>query len=114
MSNNMNFLFTNIEPWIWLAALFTFLVLYAVLTVFIINKFVKNKKKSLTNQQITMLYMALKVVRLLIFIGIVLVYMLVVKIESKRFALVAIVIYLIYLLFDTLFLSFTEKQMKKK
>ena len=106
----MSVLFTHIEPWIWLAALLVFLLAYAASTVVIINK----KKKTATAQQITMLYMALKAVRMLIFIGIVLVYLLVVKIEAKWFAMGAIALYFIYLVFDTLFLSFTEKQMKKK
>jgi len=106
----MNFLFTHIEPWIWLTVLFTFLLVHAVLTVIFVNK----KKKTANSQKLTMLYLALEVVRVLVFIGIVLAYLLVVKIETKRFALWAIVIYFIYLLFGTLFLLFTEKQMKKK
>ena len=106
----MNFLFTHIEPWIWLTILFTILLVHAVLTVILVNK----KKKTATSQKLTMLYMALEVVRMLVFIGIFLAYLLVIKIETKRFALGAIGIYLIYLLFGTLFLLFTEKQMKKK
>ena len=106
----MNFLFTHIEPWIWLTALFSFLLTYAVATVIIVNK----KKKTATPQQITMLYMVLKTVRLLLFLSIVLAYVLIVKIEFKRFALVAIIMYLIYLLLDTIFLTFTEKRSKKK
>ena len=106
----MNFLFNHIEPWIWLAALFSFLGAYAASTVVIVNK----KKKTATPQQITVLYMALKTVRLLIFLGIVLAYVLIVKIEFKRFALAAIAMYLIYLLFDTIFLTFTEKRSKKR
>jgi cell division protein FtsW (lipid II flippase) len=106
----MNFLFTHIEPWIWLTVLFSFLVAYAVSTVVIINK----KKKTTSARQLTTLYMVLKAVRLLVFIGIVFAYLLIVKIEAKRFALVAIALYLVYLLLDTLFLAFTEKRLKKK
>ena len=106
----MNFLFTHIEPWIWLAALFAFLLAYAVATVIIVNK----KRKTATAGRITMLYMALKVVRLLIFLSIVLAYVLIVKIEFKRFVVVAMMMYLVYLLLDTLFLTFTKKRSKKK
>ena len=105
----MNF-FTNIEPWIWLTILFSFLVAYAASTVVIINK----KKKTATAKQITLIYMALRAVRLLVFLAIIMVYMVVVKIEVKRFALVAIAMYLLYLLLDTLFLSITEKRLKAK
>jgi cell division protein FtsW (lipid II flippase) len=106
----MNFLFTHIEPWIWLAGLLLFLTVYAVATVMIVNK----KKKTASARQLTTLYMALKTARLLVFLGIIFTYLLVVKIEFKRFALTAIVLYLIYLLLDTLFLSFIEKRLKKK
>jgi hypothetical protein len=106
----MNFVFTHIESWIWLAMLFLFLLAYAALTVVIVNK----KKKTATAQKLTMLYMVLKVIPILVFIGIFIAYRLIVKIEIKQFAIGAVAIYFIYLLFDTLFLLFTEKQMKKK
>ena len=106
----MNFLFTHIESWIWLAGLFAFLVAYAVSTVMIVNK----KKKTATARQLTTLYMALKTIRLLVFLGIIFAYWRVVKIEVERFALTAIVLYLVYLLLDTLFLTFTEKRLKRK
>jgi len=106
----MNFLFTHIEPRIWLTILFSLLLVHAVLTVIVVNK----KKKTATSQKLTMLYMALEVVRMLVFIGIFLAYLLIVKIETKGFALGAITIYFVFLLSGTLFLLFTEKQMKKK
>jgi uncharacterized protein (DUF58 family) len=59
------------------------------------------------------LYMALRVVRLLVYIGIILVYIFAVNIEVKRFVLLATALYFVYLLLDTLFLTSTEKRMKK-
>jgi cobalamin synthase len=107
----MNFLFTDIEPRVWLTILFSFLIAYAASTVVIINK----KKKTATGRQLTLFYMALKTVRLLVFIGIVLAYLLIVKNNhAKSFALVAIAMYFVYLLLDTLFLTFTEKRLKAK
>ncbi|MDR0541989.1 MAG: hypothetical protein LBH19_07220 [Dysgonamonadaceae bacterium] len=102
--------FTNIEPWVWLAGLFIFLLMYAVSTVFIVNK----KKKTASAGQLASVYMALKAVRLLVFTGTVLVYILTVKMETKRFVLAAVAIYFVYLLLDTLFLTVTEKRLKKK
>jgi hypothetical protein len=102
-------IFTHIEPWIWLAGIFLFLLLYAGLTVAVVNK----KKRSVSAGRLASVYMALKVFRLLIFIGIVLTYMLTVKIEIKRFVLAAVVLYFVYLLFDTWFLTYSEKRLKK-
>jgi hypothetical protein len=103
-------IFTHIESQLWLAGIFLFLLLYAGLTVAIVNK----KKRSVSAARLATVYMALKVFRLLVFVGIVLTYMLTVKIEIKRFVLAAVVIYFIYLLFDTWFLTYSEKQLKKK
>ena len=106
----MNFLFAHIEPQIWLAALFAFLLVYAVTTVVIVNK----KTRTANASQLTTTYLALKVVRLLLFIGVILTYLLVVKIEVKRFVLAATTLYFVYILLDTLFLLLTEKRLKKK
>jgi hypothetical protein len=103
-------IFTHIEPLIWLAGIFLFLLIYAGLTVAVVNK----KKKTASAGQLASIYMALKVVRLLIFIGIVLAYMLTVKIEIKSFVLIAVGMYFVYLVLDTLFLTSSEKRLKKK
>ena len=105
----MNF-FTHIEPWIWLAILLVFLLAYGALTVTIVNR----KKKTISARRQVMLYMTLRVVRLLVYASIILVYATVVKIEIQRFVIAATLLFFIYLLFDTLFLAFTEKKMKKK
>ncbi|MDR1526651.1 MAG: hypothetical protein LBS46_03145 [Dysgonamonadaceae bacterium] len=106
----MNDLFTNREPWIGLAGLFLFLLIYAVLTVTIVNK----KKKTASAGRLASIYMALKTARILLYSGAVLVYVSVVKIEVKRFVLAAVIMYLVYLLLDTLFLTATEKRLKKR
>jgi hypothetical protein len=103
-------LFENIEPWIGLAGLFLFLLVYAVLTVAIVN----GKKRTVSAGRLASIYMALKTGRILLFAGAVLAYVSIVKIEVKRFVLAAAVLYLIYLLLDTLFLTATEKRLKKK
>ena len=106
----MNALFSHIEPWVWLTILFSFLLAHSIVMIVIVNK----KKKTMTARQLVTLYMALIGVRLLLFVVIIMTYLLVVKIEIRPFVLTATVIYFAYLLFDTLFLTFTEKQMKKK
>ncbi|MDR2682954.1 MAG: hypothetical protein LBB64_03680, partial [Dysgonamonadaceae bacterium] len=98
------------EPWIWLAGLFLFLLIYAVATILIVNK----QKRTASAGRLASVYLALKTVRILLFLGALLVYLTVVKIEVKRFVPAALVLYMVYLLLDTLFLTTTEKRLKKK
>jgi uncharacterized membrane protein len=106
----MSCLFTHTEPWIWLAGLLLFLLLYGGCTVWVVGR----KKKAASDTRLVALYMALRAFRLLVFIGIVTVYMMVVKLEVKRFVAAAALLYLIYLVSDTLFLTMTEKRLKLK
>ena len=103
----MSQLFINNEPWIWIAGLILFLSAYSLLTVWIVNK----KKNT---SQLVSFYMALKMIKMLIFVSVLLIYQLTVKIETVRFVIVAIVLYLIYLLIDTFFLTHKEKKWKKE
>ena len=102
----MSQLFINNEPWIWIAGLILFLSAYSLLTVWIVNK----KKNT---SQLVSFYMALKMIKMLIFVSVLLIYQLTVKIETVRFVIVAIVFYFIYLLIDTFFLTHKEKKWKK-
>jgi uncharacterized membrane protein SirB2 len=103
-------LFSHNEPWIWLSGLFLFLTLYAVVTVIFINK----RKETASPGRLATVYLALKTVRLLLYAGAILCYLLVVNVERQRFVLVAVGMYFIYLLLDTLFLTATEKRLNKK
>ncbi|GHT50581.1 hypothetical protein FACS189440_18240 [Bacteroidia bacterium] len=77
--------------------------------------FIVNKKiKTVSPKQVVSLYMLLKGGKLFLFLAGMVVYMLTVKIETKRFVLVSVAIYFIYLLWDTWFLTSTEKKLKKK
>jgi hypothetical protein len=93
-----------------LAGLFLFLLIYAVATILIVNK----QKRTASAGRLASVYLALKTVRILLFLGALLVYLTVVKIEVKRFVPAALVLYMVYLLLDTLFLTTTEKRLKKK
>ena len=103
----MSQLFINKEPWIWLAGLILFFSAYSFLTIWVVNK----KKNT---SQLVSIYMALKMIRMLIFVSVLLVYKLTVNIETTRFVIVSIVFYFIYLLIDTFFLTHKEKKWKKE
>ncbi|GHT74275.1 hypothetical protein AGMMS50262_06920 [Bacteroidia bacterium] len=104
----MSGLFAHKEPWIWLAGVVVFLSAYALLTVWLVNK-AKNRQGQLVS-----LYMALKIVKLLLFVSVLLAYRLMINIETVRFTIITIVLYLIYLLMDTFFLTYKERKWKEK
>lgn len=84
--------------------------IYELITILI----VESKRKTANPRQLVNLYMALKTVKLLLSLLIASIYIFAVKIEIKRFVLFFVLIYFIYLLFDTLYLTNREKELKKK
>jgi uncharacterized membrane protein len=101
-------LFTD-EPFFWSLGIILFLLAYETTAIIIVEK----KKKTVAPRQIVSLYMLLKGVKIFVFLAALIVYVLTVKVETRRFVLVAVAIYFIYLLFDTFFLISTEKRMEK-
>jgi hypothetical protein len=102
-------LFVESIPCYYLTGMVLFLFAYELSTIIIVKK----KMKTANPRQIVSIYMLLKGGKLFLFLAGLVIYMLAVKIETKRFVLVAVAIYFIYLLFDTLFLTSTEKKLKK-
>ena len=89
---------------VWLFALYEFCTILVV----------ENKRNTSNPRQLINTYMALKVGKILfslLFAGI---YVFAFKEESKRFVLLFVLLYFIFLLFDTLYLSFREKELKPK
>jgi len=103
-------LFSNIEPRVWLTGLFIFLMAYGVSTVLIVNK----NKQTMRPNQFVSLYMLLKLVRLIVFVAALIVYAVAVKIELKRFMLFAIAMYCVYTVIITIFITMTEKRLKRQ
>ena len=96
----LNFIFGAI-------ALFT---VYEVVCILVVRKgLLLDNPRRLVNT-----YLALKVGRIFLALLYATIYVLVVKQEIKRFVLVFVLIYLGYLLFDTLLLTSWEKNLKKK
>lgn len=103
-----NRVFTNESLLFWTIGIISFLFVYELLTIIVVNK----KSRESQPKQLVMLYMFLKGAKIFLFVAILIVYMLTVKVETKRFILVAVALYFIYLLLDTLFLSWVEKRLK--
>lgn len=96
-------------PLYWIIGVIVFLCAYAGLTVVVVRK----KIKTATPRQLVSLYMLLKGIKLLAFFALIAVYLLAIKIESKRVVLISVAAYFISLLFDTLYLASVEKNLKK-
>ncbi|MDH8702215.1 putative membrane protein [Dysgonomonadaceae bacterium PH5-43] len=92
----------------WSLGVITFFFLYETFSIVFVNKQAKIAKP----KQMVAVYMMLKGLKLFVFLGTLVIYMLAIKIEAKRFVLVSVAIYFIYLLLDTLFLSWVEKGIK--
>ncbi|MCC8146130.1 MAG: hypothetical protein LIO93_06770 [Bacteroidales bacterium] len=103
-----NRLFTNPSLLYWTLGIISFLFIYELATIILVNK----QSKTTRPQQLVTLYMILKGAKIFLFLGVLIIYMLVVKEEAKRLILVAVALYFIYLLLDTLFLSWVEKGIK--
>jgi len=84
--------------------------LYETMVIILTDK----KSKTLTGRQSINFFLGLKVGKIilsLLFIG---VFVIAVNIELKRFVLVFVLLYLVYLLFDTFYLIHWEKKLKSK
>ena len=86
-----------------------FFFLYEAITINIMEK----KRKTASDKQIVNLYLLFKVGRILFALLGVAIYAFTAKVELKRFVLFFVLIYFIYLLFNTLYLTNREKKLKK-
>ena len=103
-------IYTDTFPFWWTFGAITFLFLYELATILIIDK----KSNAISAQKSVNLYLGLKVGKILLSVFFVLIYAVVVKLEMKRFIMVFVLLYFIYLVFNTLYLSSREKEAKKK
>ena len=101
-------LYLNSSVMWWTMGVISFLFLYGLMTIFVVDR----KIQTANSRQIVSLYMLLKGGKILAFLFTIVIYMFVFKVEAKRFLLVAIALYFIYLLLDTLFLAMVEKNLK--
>ena len=74
----------------------------------------ESKSKTISSWQSINLFLGFKAGRMLLSLLFIAIYAIVVKVELKRFIMVFLVLYFIYLLFDTLYLISREKSLKAK
>ena len=89
------------------------LVVFFLYELFVIL-FTEHKSKTMNQRQSVNLILGFKVGKFILSLLFIAVYAVVVKAEIKRFIGVFLVLYFIYLLFDTIYLTSREKNNKKK
>ena len=76
--------------------------------------FTENKYQTISPRQSINLFLGFKVGKIILSFLFIVIYISIVKVERKRFIMVFVALYLIYLLFDTLYLVTRERSIKKK
>ena len=76
-------------------------------------KIVETKSKTVSPRQSINIFMGLKAGKILLSVFFVMFYALIAKMEVKRFAIIFIALYLIFLAFDTIYLVYREKKEKE-
>ena len=93
-------IFINSTVHLWANISLLFFLLIELTIIFIIFK---NDKSENPRQQVN-IFMAMKVGKILLSICFIMIYVLAIKTETKHFLIVFAILYLIYLIFDTVFL----------
>ena len=87
--------------------LFFFYELFVIL-------FTERKSETISSRQSVNLFLGFKAGKIVLSLLFIALYAIIVKVEIKQFIWVFLAIYLIYLLFDTLYLTNREKSLKTK
>lgn len=93
----------------WLQGAILFFSVYELFTILIVEKF----RNSENPQRVVNLYLGLKVFKILLTLAYAGIYVFVEGTEMKRFILLFLLIYFVYLLFDTMYLTKGEKKLKR-
>jgi hypothetical protein len=99
--NYWEVIFMDVKPYIWTEIAIALFLLYETMVILITDK----KSKTTTPRQSVNLFLGLKVGKMILSLLFVTVYAIAVKTELKRFVLVFVALYFIYLLFDTIYLA---------
>jgi hypothetical protein len=102
-------IFNDVTPYVWAEIAVAVFFLYEIMVIFFTGK----KNQTITPAQSVNLLIGLKVGKMLLLLLFILIYFIAVKIELKRFVTTLVSLYLIYLLFDTVYLLANEKKKKE-
>ena len=102
--------FPDIAPFEWTIGAVVFLFFCELANILITER----KRDTISARQSVNLVLGLKVGKILLSLFFLLIYWITVRTEIKRFSLVFLTLYLIYLIFDTFYLRSKEKEAKEK
>jgi len=89
------------------------IVMFFIVELFIIL-YIEKKSKTINSRQTINLFLGIKAGKIILSLLFIVIYAIFVKVELKRFIGVFLVLYLVYLLFDTVYLLSREKSLKTK
>ena len=105
-----NFIFGHVYP---VVGIMMAIIMFFFYELFVIM-FTENKGKTLSARQSVNLILGVKTGKIILSLLFVAIYAAAVNIEMKRFIMVFLALYFIYLLFDTFYLTSREKDIKAK
>jgi len=105
-----NTIFNDVRPVLGLGIAMAIFCLYELFVI----QFTDSKSKTVTSRQSVNLFLGFKTGKIVLSLIFIAVYVFTIKVEPKRFVSAFLVLYFIYLVFDTLYLTGREKINKKK
>jgi len=105
-----NRVFNDVRPVMGMGIAMAIFCLYELFLI----QFIDSKSKTVTPRQSVNLFLGFKTGKIILSLIFIAFYAITFKVEFKRFLLAFAVLYLIYLVFDTLYLVGREKENKKK
>ncbi|MDR1633057.1 MAG: hypothetical protein LBR97_09340 [Dysgonamonadaceae bacterium] len=102
-----NKLFADESIFYWAVGACLFFCIYEWITI----KVVEAKNKTVSPRQSINLFMGLKIGKILLSVFFVMFYTLIAQMEVRRFVIIFVILYLIFLAFDTIYLVCREKEM---
>jgi hypothetical protein len=100
-----NLIFVGVSP-SWVGVGLALLFVYELIVIVITEK----KRETVTPRQSVNLFLGLKVGKIILSLLFIAIYAIASRVELKRFILVFVALYLVYLLFDTIYLARGEKR----
>jgi hypothetical protein len=108
--SSWNLFFEDVRPLVGIAFAMALFLLYETMIIVFTDK----KSETITPRQSVNLFLGLKVGKIILSLLFIAVYAFAFKVELKRFILIFVILYFIYLLFDTIYLANREKELKIK
>jgi len=102
--------FEDTPPMLWMVVVLVMFFLYELFVIL----FTEIKIKNISPRQSINIFLGFKAGKIVLSLLFIAIYAIVFKVELKRFIMIFLILYFIYLLFDTVYLASREKDNKRK